>query len=44
MSEKLEPWMASYADNINVLMKAYFKQDEDNDPPKRQEARKLLSK
>ena len=35
MIEKLAPWMASYADNINVLMKAYFKQDEDNEPPKK---------
>jgi PhoH-like ATPase len=35
MNEKLAPWMASYADNINVLMKAYFKQDEDNEPSKK---------
>lgn len=34
MSDKLEPWMASYADNINVLMKAYFKQDEEDTPKK----------
>jgi PhoH-like ATPase len=35
INEKLAPWMASYADNINVIMKAYFKQDEDNEPSKK---------
>ncbi len=30
MEEKLAPWMASYADNIELIMKYYLKEDEPN--------------
>jgi len=36
MLEKLEPWMASYADNIEVIMSEYFKDDEPKKKTKKQ--------
>jgi PhoH-like ATPase len=40
MEEKLSPWMASYADNISVIMKSYL---QDDDPPPKLIGKKATS-
>lgn len=40
MNEKLSPWMASYSDNIEVIMSKYFEDDEPKKESKKKESKK----